>query len=55
MLIHEDLMDILKIGRSTVYKILKNVAIKSIKVSRNYKVPKLFIIEYLFNNVEICL
>ena len=53
VLLPEDLMDILKIGRSTVYKILKDGTIKSIKVSRNYKIPKLFIIEYLFNDVEI--
>ncbi len=53
VLLTEDLMDILKIGRSTVYKILKDGTIKSIKVSRNYKIPKLFIIEYLFNDVEI--
>ena len=55
MLLPEDLMTILKIGRNTTYKILKEGIIKSIKVGRNYKIPKLFIIEYLFNNVEICL
>ncbi len=55
VLLPEDLMTILKIGRNTTYKILKEGIIKSIKVGRNYKIPKLFIIEYLFNNVEICL
>lgn len=35
----EDLMDILKIGKSTVYKILKDGTIKGIKVGRNYKIP----------------
>ena len=55
VLLPEDLMTILKIGRNTTYKILKEGIIKSIKVGRNYKIPKNFIIEYLFNNVEICL
>ncbi len=55
VLLPEDLMDILEIGRNTAYKILKDGTIKSIKVGRNYKIPKLFIIEYLFNNVDIYL
>ena len=55
VLLPEDLMTILKIGRSTVYKILKDETIKSIKVGRNYKIPKPFMIEYLLRDVEMCL
>lgn len=55
VLLPKDLMTILKVGKNTTYKILKNGIIKSIKVGRNYKIPKPFMVEYLLRDVEICL
>ena len=49
VLLPDDLMEILKISKTTTYKILKDGTIKSIKVGRHYKIPKNFIIEYLIN------
>lgn len=38
------------IGSTLAYKLLRDNTIKSIKVSRAYKIPKNNIIEYLTNN-----
>lgn len=55
VLLPEDLMMILKIGKNTTYKILKERNIKSIKVGKNYKIPKPFMIEYLLRDIEMFL
>ena len=38
------------IGITLAYKLLKEKRIKSIKIGREYRVPKSCIIEYLLNN-----
>ena len=38
------------IGISLAYKLLKQKRIKSIKIGREYRIPKSCIIEYLSNN-----
>ena len=42
-----DLMKMLNIGRNTAYSLLQNGELKSIKVGKQYRIPKQFIIEYL--------
>ena len=42
-----DLMKMLNIGRNTAYSLLQNGEVKSIKVGKQYRIPKRFIIEYL--------
>lgn len=44
----EELQDMLHIGRSTAYKLIKENTIKSIKVGKQYRIPKNNIINYLF-------
>jgi len=42
-----DLMKMLNIGRNTAYRLLQNGKLKSIKIGKQYRIPKRFIIEYL--------
>ena len=44
-----DLMKMLNIGRNTAYGLLQNGEVKSIKVGKQYRIPKQYIIEYLEN------
>ena len=39
--------EILRIGKNAVYQLLKDGAIKSIKVGKRYVVPKKYIIDFL--------
>jgi excisionase family DNA binding protein len=47
----EQLQQILKIGRNTAYKLLKTKKIRSIRIGKIHKIPKINIIEYLQNNL----
>ncbi len=42
-----DLIKILDVGKNTVYRLLKDNTIHSIKIGKKYKIPKVFLIEYL--------
>ena len=41
---------ILQVGRSTMYKLLKNEEISSIRVGQKYRIPKAYLISYLNDN-----
>ena len=43
----EQLMELLQIGQVLAYKLVKSGAIKSRKVGREYKIPKVNVIAYL--------
>ncbi len=43
----EQLMQMLQIGQVLAYKLVKSGAIKSRKVGREYKIPKINVIAYL--------
>lgn len=42
-----DLIEILDIGKNTVYRLLKDNTIHSVKIGKKYKIPKAFLIQYL--------
>ncbi len=42
----EQLCTLLQIGKTTLYKLLKNGNIKSMRVGHTYRIPKLFLFEY---------
>lgn len=42
-----DLIEILSVGKNTVYRFLKDNTIHNIKIGKKYKIPKIFLIEYL--------
>lgn len=43
----KQLSKILNISTKTVYKLLENKEIRGFKVGREYRIPKLFILQYL--------
>ncbi|HJC23254.1 MAG TPA: helix-turn-helix domain-containing protein [Candidatus Eisenbergiella merdavium] len=43
----EDLSKMLAVSTKTVYKLLKEKKIKSITIGRTYKIPKIYVMEYL--------
>lgn len=44
-----DLMKMLSVGRHAAYQLVDSGAVRSFKVGRNIKIPKLGIIEYMLN------
>lgn len=42
----------LHIGRSTALSLLRSGKIKSIKIGRAYRIPKVYVIEYLNNSTN---
>ena len=53
ILIFDELVEILNIGENTAYNLLKNNKIYSKKIGREYKIPKICIINYIYNKKEI--
>jgi len=49
ILIFDELVDILNVGINTTYNLLKNKKIYSKKIGREYKIPKVCVIDYLYN------
>lgn len=43
----DDLQTMLKIGRNSVYDLLRNKLIKSIRVGKKYIIPKVNVIDFL--------
>ena len=43
----KDIMDILNIGRNSAYKLIGNGSIKSLRIGRNIRIPKIYLIDYL--------
>ncbi|SCY52211.1 Helix-turn-helix domain-containing protein [Butyrivibrio hungatei] len=47
-----DIMKILKIGKNTVYGYLKTGTIKSMMIAGKYRVPKLYLLEFMYPDVK---
>lgn len=43
----KDLQKMLGIGRNKAYELLRDNTIQSIKIGRDYKIPKIYVIKYL--------
>lgn len=52
ILIREEVMKVLKIGRSTFYKLLQNGELKGFKEGNRYKVPVESIEEYVDKRIR---
>ena len=48
----EDVKKILQLGRNTVYDYLKNGTIKSIMIAGKYRIPKLYLLEFMYPDME---
>ena len=53
ILTREEVMEILKIGRSTFYKLLHNRDLKGFKEGNRYKVPAQSIEEYINKKIQL--
>lgn len=53
ILTREDVMEILKIGRSTFYKLLQTGELKGFKDDNRYKVPAQSIEEYVDKRMQV--
>lgn len=49
----EDLMEMLDIGRNKAYELLQSGQIKSFKVGKAYRIPKVCIQNYVLGKVQI--
>ena len=45
----DELVEILNVGVNTTYELLRNKKIYSKKIGREYKIPKLCVIDYIYN------
>lgn len=52
ILLPKDLQAILHVSRATLYKILAEGTIKSIKIGNSYRIPKQYLIDFLFSNAS---
>lgn len=48
-----DLIDILGVGRNTVYSYLAAGSIKSKKIGTKYIIPKKFLLDFIYDNQEV--
>ncbi len=48
ILLPEDIQKILHIGRNAVYTSLANGTIRSIRIGKKYRIPKLYLLEFLY-------
>ena len=48
----EDVQKILRTGRNTVYNYLKDGTIKSIMIGGRYKIPKLYLLEFMYPDMN---
>ena len=53
ILIFDELVEILGIGENTTYNLLKNKKIYSKKIGKEYKIPKVCVISYIYNKKNI--
>ena len=47
-----DLQEVLHIGKDWAYRLIREGSIKSLKIGKTYKIPKVFLIEYLLNSKQ---
>lgn len=48
VLMPEEAQSILGVGRNTIYKLLSSGALKSLKIGKLYRIPKKYLMEYLY-------
>ena len=52
ILLPEDLQKILHTGRNTIYKYLAEGKIKSLRVGGKYKIPKKYLLEFIYPDID---
>ena len=49
----DELCEILMVGKNTAYSLLKNGSIKSFKINRVWKIPRISVDEYIKKQAQI--
>uniref|UniRef100_UPI0040298F16 helix-turn-helix domain-containing protein n=1 Tax=Eubacterium sp. TaxID=142586 RepID=UPI0040298F16 len=49
----QDIMRALDIGRNKAYDLLRHKKIKNIKIGSNYRIPKKYLIEFVYTTVSV--
>ena len=49
ILVFDELVEILNVGRNTTYELLRSKEIYSKKIGKEYKIPKICVIDYIYN------
>ena len=52
ILLPEDVQKILHTGRNTVYNYLKDGVIRSLRIGGKYKIPKLYLLEFMYPDIQ---
>ena len=52
ILLPGDIQKILHTGRNTVYNYLSEGKIKSIKIGGKYRIPKLYLLEFMYPDID---
>ena len=52
ILVPEDLQEILHTGRNTVYRLLGEGVIRSLRIGGKYRIPKMYLIQYLYPDLQ---
>ncbi len=52
ILLPEDVQKILHTGRNTVYSYLADGRIKSLKVGGKYKIPKIYLLQFIYPDID---
>ena len=52
ILLPKDVQKILQTGRNTVYSYLANGTIRSIKIGGKYRIPKLYLLEFIYPEIS---
>ena len=52
ILLPEDLQKILHTGRNTIHKYLAEGKIKSLRVGGKYKIPKRYLLEFIYPDID---
>ena len=52
ILLPEDVQKILHAGRNTVYSYLANGTIRSLRIGKKYRIPKLYLLEFMYPNMK---
>lgn len=52
ILLPEDVQKILHIGRNTIYTYLAEGRIRSIRVGGKYRIPKLYLLEFIYPDIK---
>ncbi len=48
----KELCEAIDIGKNTAYKLLNTGEIKSVRIGKVYKIPKVWVVDYILNKKE---